>query len=323
MSNKENDSAEHRGSRTSDARVRKKRWTGRRTEPGRVPGEDSLAASREDNPRSDDGHDYTGFETPAATRIGDETEDDPDMERLREHHDGRHQSDGEHSARETERDKERFAQAICSTLPLTQQEKEHVVSAVQSFNLDRFGNQKSIIKVTLGVAAVLADEHYREDAEELDQLVRRSEEFREVRDKHGISMSDLNTVKSTVRDLLDSEPVPVTTEVRRRDPALPDPTSPDDLPREYWEELSSESWASIARTWHRRPEEYQDAIPPEYQERIKLLRKWEPWPDDSETEVQDTTSSWGESIDSDNEDTAAVIEEVIRDSETDGESGNE
>lgn len=323
MSNENTDGARYNGSPTSDRRVRKKRWTGRRTEPGRIPGEDSLAASREDEPRDDTGYDYTGFETPAATRIGDEADDDPEVERLRKHHDGRHQSDGEHSARETERDKERFAQAICSTLPVTEQERQHVVTAVKSFNLDRFGNQKSITKVTLGTAAVLADEHYREGAVELDELVRHSEEFREIRDKHEITMSDLSTVKETVRELLDSELVPVKSDVRRRDPVLPDPTAPNDLPRQYWEELSSESWVTIARTWERRSEAYKDAVPPEYKERVRMLREWEPWTDDTGSEAQDITSSSGESFGSGDEDTAAIIEEVLEDMEAAGEFENE
>ncbi|GAA0289705.1 hypothetical protein [Halarchaeum salinum] len=322
MPNEENDSARYRGSRTSDSIAPEKRWAGRHTEPGRVPGEDSLIASREDNPRSDEGYDYTGFETPAATRIGDETDDNPEIERLREHHDGRHRSDSEHSARETERDKERFAQGICSSLPLSKQERQHVVTAVKSFDLDRFGNQKSITKVALGTAAVLVDEYYREGAEELDDLVRRSEEFREIREKHGISMSDLNTVKGTVRDLLDSEPVPVKSEVRNRDPALPEPTAPDDLPRQYWEERSSESWVSVARGWERKSEKYKDAIPAEYKERIRLLRKWEPWTDDPESEAQDTTSSPSEPIGSDDKDPATVVEEIVEGREADDESEN-
>jgi len=323
MSNENGDSARYGGSRTSDPRVRKQRWGGGYTEPGRIPGEDSLDASREDNPRDDDGYDYTGFETPAATRIGDETDDAPEIERLRKYHEGRHQSDGEHSARETERDKERVAQAICSALPLTRQEREHVVAAIKNINLDRFGNQKSITKVALGAVAVLVDEHYREGAEELDQLVRRSEEFREIRDKHEISMSDLSTVKGIVRDILSSDPVPVNSQVRRRDPALPGPTAPDDLPRQYWEELSSESWVSIARTWERKPEGYKDAIPPEYKERIRLLRKWQPWPDDNESEAQDIVSSPDESIDFDDEDLAAEAEELIEELEAGDESDNE
>jgi len=323
MPNEENNSARYRGSRTSDHVAREKRWAGRHTEPGRVPGEDSLAASREDDPKGNADHDYTGFETPAATRIGDETDDDPEIERLRKHHDGRHQSDGEHSARETERDKERFSQAICSSLPLTEQERQHVVTAVKTFNLDRFGNQKSITKVTLGTAAVLVDEHYREGVEELDDLVRRSEEFREVREKHEISMSDLSTVKGTVRDLLDSEPVPVKSEVRSRDPALPEPTTPADLPRQYWEELSSESWVSIARIWEQKSEEYKDAVPEEYKERIRLLRKWEPWIGDTESEAQEITPSSSESGGSDDEITEAIIEEVIEDMEATVEFENE
>lgn len=323
MSNKDTGSARYRHSQTGEANVQKQRGIGAYTEPGRTPNEDSLDASREENPRDDDGYDYTGFETPAATQIGDGSDDDPKMERLRKHHEGRHQSDGEHSARETERDKERIAQAVCSALPLNQREKEHVVAAVKNLDLDRFGNQKSITKVTLGVVAVLIDENYREGVEDFDQLVRRSEEFCEIRDKHGISMSDLNTVKEIVRDTLGSQPVPVHSEVRRRDPALPGPTTPSDLSAQYWDELPAESWVSIARTWERKSEEYRSAIPSEYKDLIKLLRKWQPWTDVSEAETQDAVPYPDESSDFDDKDLAAEVEELIEELSADDASDNE
>jgi len=323
MSNKDNDSTRYGGTRTGDPRAqpRERVWT--HTEPGRTPNSDSLDASREENPRDDNGYNYTGFESPAATKIGDETDGGPEIERLRKHHEGRHQSDGEHSAREAERDKERVAQAICSALPLNRREREHVVAAIKTLNLDRFGNQKSITKVTLGLVAVLADENYREGVEELDQLVRRSEEFREIRDKHEISMSDLNTVKEIVRDLLGDQSVPVNSEVTRRDPALPRPTTLSDVPTQYLEELSAESLVSIARIWDRKPEGYKDAIPPEYKERIRLLRKWQPWTDDDEPEVQDTASPPDKSIDLDDEDLIAEAEELINEMVAVDESDNE
>ena len=322
MQNEEIDSAQYRHSQTGDSRVQRRRGVRAYTDPGRTPNEDSIDASREDNPRDDDGYDYTGFETPAATQIGDGSDDDPKMERLREHHEGRHRSDGEHSARETERDKERVAQSICSSLPLNPREKKHVVAAVKNLDLDQFGNQKGITKVTLGVVAVLVDENYREGVEDFDQLIRRSEEFREVRDKHGISMSNLNTVKEIVRDTFGSQPIPVHSEVRRRDPALPEPTNPSDLPTQYWDELSAEAWVSIARTWERQSEEYRDAIPPEYKERINLLRKWQPWPDDSDAEIQDIVPSPDETINSDDEDLAAEAEEIVEELEAGDVSDN-
>jgi len=323
MPDEETDSAQYRHSQTDDSRIQGRRGVGAHTEPGRTRNDDSIDASREDNPRDDDGYDYTGFKTPAATQIGDGDDDDPKMERLREHHEGRHRSDGEHSARETERDKERVAQSICSSLPLNPREKKHVVAAVKNLDLDQFGNQKSIPKVTLGVVAVIVDENYREGAEDLDQFVRRSEKFREVRDKHGISMSDLSTVKQIVRDTLGSQPVPVHSEGGRRDPALPGPTPPSDLPAEYWDRRSAEYWVSIARRWERQPEEYRDAIPPEYKERIDLLRKWQPWPDNDEAETQDTAPSPDESIDSLDEDVAAEAEEMMEELEAGDASDNE
>lgn len=285
MSNDSHDNALYRGSQTSDPRIQARRFDyGAFTEPGRVPGQDSIEASQEHNPRDDDGFDFTGYDSQMATRIGDETDDDPRVERLRELHEGRHQSDGEHSAREAERDKVRIAQAICSGLPLALREREHVVSAIKILDLDRFGNQKNITKVTLGLVVVIADEQYRSDADDLDQLVSYSEEFRTIRDKHDISMSDLKTVKRIAREQLEKQHVPVSSEIRRRDPALPGPTAADDLPRQYWEELSAQAWASIARSWERHPQTYKEAIPDDYRETVDLLRRWEPWEEDNEEE---------------------------------------
>lgn len=327
MPDDSNDNAQYRGSQAGDPRIQARHFDyGAFTEPGRIPGQDSIEASRENNPRDDDGYDFTGYDSQMATRIGDENDDDPRVERLRELHEGRHQSDGEHSARETERDKERIAQAICSGLPLALREREHVVSAVKTLDLDRFGNQKNITKVTLGLVVVIADEQYRSDADDLDQLVSYSEEFRTLRDKHDISMSDLKTVKRIAREQLEKQPVPATSEVRRRDPALPGPTAPDDLPRHYWEELSAQSWVSIARSWERHPQTYKEAIPDDYRETVDLLRKWEPWEDDTEEVKQASQSAVQPDVGSVDEDddldelVAAEAEEIVEEM-SDAEGG--
>lgn len=295
------------------------------TDPGRIPGQDSIEASQEENPRDDEGYDYTGYDSRAATRIGGEDDTDDQIERLRELNEGRHQSDGGHSAREAERDKKRVAEAICSSLPLSGREREHVVSAVTHLDLDRFGNQKSIPKVTLGVVAVIVDEQYREDADDLDQFVSFSDEFQSICDNHDISMSDMGTVKRIVREELETRPVPVTTNVRRRDPALPGPTPASEKPREYWDEFPAESWVSLARSWERFPEDYRDAIPDDYHETIVLLRKWEPWSNGDEADTapsgesaQDSTGDAQQGVeastpDGDLDDTAvaeALLEEL-------------
>lgn len=249
--------------------------------PWGAPGEDSIKASQEGCDRDDDGYDLTGYDSQMATRIGTEGSDDGG-ERLRQLHEGRHQSDGGHSAREAKRDKERVAQAICSGLPLASHEREHVVNAVKALNLDKFGNQKSITKVTLGVVVVIVDEHHRDGAEEIEQLVSFSDEFRTICDKHDIAMSDLSTVKQIARDELASRHVPVTSEVLWRDPALPGPTAPSDKPREYWDRLPSKRWVAVAVNWEQIPQEFKDAIPADHRQTVDLLRRWEPWKDEEE-----------------------------------------
>ncbi|WP_226013590.1 hypothetical protein [Halomicrobium salinisoli] len=246
--------------------------------PGRTPGEDSFDASSNDPDRGDVGYSFSaGYESQAATRIGDEETRDDKAEKLRKYHEGRHQSDGEHSAREAERDKKRVSQAICSTLPLAKHEREAVVNAVSNLDLDRFGNQKAIAKVTLGVVVVLVDEQHRADADDIDQCVSFSDEFRDVRDTHGVSMSDLSTIKRIAREQLEEQSVSTMPATKRRDPALPGPRGPRDLPRQFWDALPATEWVRIAQNWDDQPEAYKDSIPDDYRETIGLLRKWEPW----------------------------------------------
>lgn len=246
--------------------------------PGRTYLDDSIEASSEDLGGSPHGHEYSaGYESQMATRIGDEEVSDSEVERLRELHEGRHQSDGEHSVRESQRDKKRIAQAICSALPLAAHEREKVVSVVEHMDLTQFGHQKGIPRVTLGVVVVVVDEQHRQEALETSEIVTWSDEFRSICDNLDVSMSDLSTIKETVREVLEEGTVRVGTKMPRRDPALPSPTSADDLPDSYWEDRHSEYWARVARYWQMWPEARKEAMPDKYRDLVERLHQWKPW----------------------------------------------
>lgn len=265
--------------------TREFRGRGAQTPPGRIYGEESLDASSEETDRDDEGYSFkSGYESQMATRIGDEESGDPEVENLRKTHEGRKRSDGEHAAREAERDKKRVSQAVCSSLPLATHETESVVNAVSNLDLDRFGSQKGIQRVTLGVVAVLVDEHHRSGVEELDKFVFRSNEFQERCETYGVSMSDLNTIKQVVREQLEKQSIPRTPGTSRRDPAMPEPTQPDEFPRQYWDELPAQSWATIAEGWENQPYDFKNAVPDDYRENVDLLRTWEPWEDGEQEE---------------------------------------
>lgn len=268
-------------------------YRGRLSPPGRTMYDDSIEASSDDVGGSDDGYTFSaGYDSQMATRIGDEENSDRYTRRLRELHEGRHQSDGQHSVRESQRDKKRISQAICSALPLASHERESVVTVVENLNLDRFGNQKGIPRVTLGVVAVVVDEQHRAEAEDSNEIVMWTDEFRTLCEKHEVSMSDHSTIKAKIREILETESVPMTSAPGKRDPALPGPTPLDERPDEFWEELSAEAWVSVARRWEKHPQEFQDAIPDEYREVVENLRKHEPWQDGEDT---DTIDAEGES----------------------------
>ena len=251
---------------------------GRMEPPGRNRHDDSINASSEDLGGDRDGHEYSaGYDSHMATRIGDEEDRDDRVDRFRELHEGRHSSDGSHSVRESYRDKKRIAQAICSALPLTNPECALVVNTVENIDMSLFGNQKGITRVTLGIVAVLIDERGRDSPQCLEDLVSRSDKFRSLRERHEISMSDLTTVKGIVRGALDGGGVDFKPSWSTRDPALPGPTSPNELPEEYWEAKSPEYWANVAKGWQYEPDEWKESIPKEYRSLIDRLRHWEPW----------------------------------------------
>ena len=282
--------------------------------PGRTPNDASIDASSVGADRTEDGYSFTaGYDSSMATRIGTETSDDAYTDRLRELHEGRHQSDGEHSVRESQRDKKRLAQAITSPLPLASHERDKVIHIVQNIDYTRFGQQKGIVGVTLGVVAVVIDERVR-SPQSLDEVVARSDQFRGVCDSNDISMSDLTTIKEKVREALEEGDVRIIEGegIVKRDPALPGPTPLKDRPDDYWENLSAEYWAWLAQNWDGRRIVNKDAIPEEYRRRIDQLRRWAPW--EGEEKTPEPNQKITESMQEDLAD-RPLIEEVEKEAE--------
>ena len=285
--------------------------------PGRTPNDDSIDASSEDPDRTQDGYSFSaGYESSAATRIGEDEESDHD--RLRELNEGRHRSDGEHSVRESRRDKGRIAQAICSSLPLANREKQKVTGVVKQIDYSCFGNQKGIPRVTLGVVAVVVDEQHR-DISDISDLVQRTDEFRSVREAHDISMSDIVTIKEKVRDAIQENEGLVTVADKKpmRDPALPDPTP--EKPPQYWEECSPQYWVNLAKSWERLADELKEAVPDQYRERVDQLRRWKPWEDENDSseecdEVSDRDHREPNDDETFEEEIDRVLEEMLQNS---------
>lgn len=251
-------------------------------DPGRTRHDDSEDASSEDTERTDTGYQFTGYETGSATRVGKPGDDgySKHLERLNE---GRDSTDSPLSPQQHEWDKKRFSQAICSALPISKREREQVIAAMEEIEPERFGHHKRIEKVCLGVVSVIVDKERSKQIDDPDELtlIQWEEEFKEIREREGVSMGDLSTIKQTVHDELGSHPPEPNPAGIRRDTNLPK-TSPSELPDEYWQKREASYWESLAKGWEYRREEFKEALPKDKRERIELLRKWEPWKRDDE-----------------------------------------
>lgn len=286
--------------------------------PGRNHCDDSVEASSDDpggNPHKDA---YSvGFDSPMATRIGDEGDGDDDAERLRELHEGRHHSDGSLSTRQSQWDKTRIAGAICSALPLAQLEREKVLSAVETLDFSRFGQQKGIERVTFGVIAVVVDEQHRQRDGIDGEIVSFTDEYREMCRSNDVAMSDLATIKEIVREAFNEADATIWRREPRRDTHLPKPT-PDQYPREYWDEHNPEHWVHYAKTWPAAPDEFKEAIPDEYLDLIENLRQWEPWEDkedcngsDEEVELISEEPTDTDDVEELSDELEAEVEELV------------
>ncbi len=158
---------------------------------------------------------YTvGYDSFGETRVGIGSSNG-DINRLIRHNEGRHQSNGDHSSREAARDKKRITQSLCSALNVTQYQQRRATSAMSELNLDRFGQQKRIEKVSLCAIAVIVDQDREQyflggkEPAELDlstvspddfptKLAQQSE-FRSLRETLDISKKDRYSVSQLVK----------------------------------------------------------------------------------------------------------------------------
>ena len=150
----------------------------------------------------------SGYDPFGETRVGIGNADG-DVEKLIRHNEGRHRSDGNHSAREAVRDKVRVTEAFCSALDLPTHQQQAAVTAMTTMNLDRFGRQKRLSKVALGTIKVVVewDRFNRIPKEALpnldnDQLPPRmieQDEFQTLLDEQEVSKSDLYSVSQLVK----------------------------------------------------------------------------------------------------------------------------
>lgn len=154
---------------------------------------------------------YTvGYDEFGKTRVGIGTAGG-NIARLVRHNEGRHQSDGNLSIREAARDKKRITQAFCSSLDLTPYQQQEAVSIMGRLNLDRFGRQKRIEKVALGVIKVVVNrDRFRPrgprgmnnlaDAD-LSHIHRisQNEQFVALRKQFGVSKKDLYSISQLVK----------------------------------------------------------------------------------------------------------------------------
>ena len=238
---------------------------------GREPGSGSLSEQEIENDL-DPRH---GYEMDSATGVGIPKDDnyDADLQALNE---GRHGSDGGHSARETERDKLRVTEALCSRLDLNPVEQEEALGVMECLDLNEFGAVGAIETVALGVIKVRVD-IMRVNRDEEAEWVSHSDTFREVRDHLNISMSDLNTVSARLNDILGGNPsrpmFAPTAGQRGPDPNLPGPTPISEQPSEYWdhvlqyyEDKSEEYWDEApTELIENIPERHRDILPEKYQ----------------------------------------------------------
>lgn len=158
---------------------------------------------------------YTsGYDSFGETRVGIGTAQGK-LKRLIRLNEGRHQSDGSHSAREAARDKKRITESLCSALGVTTYQQRRAISAMSQMNLDRFGQQKQIEKVGLCTISVIVDRdrsHYflgGNDPSDIDlsgvsqqdypNRFSQQEDFQTLCSQYGVSKRDRYSVSQLVK----------------------------------------------------------------------------------------------------------------------------
>jgi hypothetical protein len=158
---------------------------------------------------------YTsGYDAFGDTRVGIGSAGG-DVTKLIRHNEGRHRSDGNHSAREAARDKVRVTESFCSTLNLPSHQQRRAVAAMATMNLDRFGRQKRLGKVALATIKVVVEwdrsRRFPDDAlsdldeDDLPTRMLDDPDYREILDQQDVSKADLYSVSQLVKRELKKE----------------------------------------------------------------------------------------------------------------------
>lgn len=151
----------------------------------------------------------TGYDSFGDTRVGIGSAGG-DATKLVRHNEGRHQSDGNHSAREAARDKKRITQSFCSKIGVTPYQQREAVTAIGSLNLDRFGRQKRLEKVALGTIKVIVEwdrfHKYEQDVDlatlsegDMPDRMLENREYCNLIDEFEVSRKDLFSVSQLVK----------------------------------------------------------------------------------------------------------------------------
>jgi|AntRauMinimDraft_4_1070384.scaffolds.fasta_scaffold06511_1 hypothetical protein len=159
----------------------------------------------------------TGYDPLGETRVGIGTATGKFTRQIRLN-EGRHQSEGGHSAREAARDKKRITESFCSALDVTAYQQGRAISAMSQLNLDRFGQQKQIEKVALCAIGVIVDRDRRHyflggkdpsevdlsgvDLQEYPDRFSQQETFQKLCTQYGVSKADHYSVSQLVKQEL-------------------------------------------------------------------------------------------------------------------------
>lgn len=151
---------------------------------------------------------YTGYDPFGHTRVGIGSAGG-DVRKLVRHNEGRHQSDGNHSAREAARDKKRITESFCSYLDVPSHQQQEAIAAMGKMNLDRFGSQKRLEKVALAAIKVVVERdrfhrlrrtNLRElDEELLPTRMLDDERYCDLLDEHNVSRKDVYSISQLVK----------------------------------------------------------------------------------------------------------------------------
>jgi hypothetical protein len=156
----------------------------------------------------------TGYDGFGDTRVGIGSAGG-DVTKLIRHNEGRHRSDGSHSAREAARDKGRVTESFCSALGLPSHQQRAAVAAMATMNLDRFGRQKRLGKVALATIKVIVEwDRSRRfpddvlsnlDEDDLPTRMLDDPDYQEILDQQDVSKADLYSVSQLVKRELKEE----------------------------------------------------------------------------------------------------------------------